>query len=174
MKQWLTGLLLLLYLGHGFWCNGAEMTREKIEAAYLYQFLNFIEFPANAPAGSSTYLLCVMGDSKLSETLSQMVQGKTISGRPASVRTLVSSDDAKTCHLLFITGRKGTVSEQLAKLRLEPILVVSDVPGCQDEGNVLTLKMKGDQMQFDVDVDNAKKRRLLISSRLIQLSRSSQ
>jgi hypothetical protein len=150
------------------------MTREKIEAAYLYRFLDFVEFPPNAPAGSTSYSLCVMGDARLSETLAHVVEGKSLLRRPIVVRSLGSSDDAKACHLLFVTGRKSAVIEQLAKLQLEPILIVSDLPDAQDAGNVVTLSMKGDQMHFDINVDNAKKRKLLISSRLIQLSRSSQ
>lgn len=152
----------------------AEATREKIQAAYLYRFMEFIEFPADAPAGSAKFCLCVMGDERLSESLATSVEGKSIAGRPVEVRSPASTKDARTCHLLFLTGRKPAIARQLQELKEEPILTVSDIPEAQEEGGVVTFNLKGNQMHFDINVENAKKRRLLISSRLLQLSRSSQ
>jgi YfiR/HmsC-like len=136
--------------------------------------LEFVEFPPNSPAGSATFCLCVRSDEKLSQMLARSVERKSISGRPVVARSSASLQAARACHLLFLTDCKSAVAAQLSGRQFEPILTVSDIPGAQSEGGVVSFNFKGSQMRFEINVENAKKRRLLINSRLIQLSRSSQ
>ena len=155
------------------WIYGAEATREQIQAAYLYRFLDFVEWPSTAPAGVATFCLCVIGDDRLAKTLESSVSGKSISGRPIVVRQLTDVRQARQCHLLFLTGRRQTVAAQVSELQSEPVLTASDVPGFQNEGGMVAFYFKGDRMQFEINVENAKKQGISISSRLVQLSRNS-
>lgn len=167
-------LTVVYLLATGLYCSAAEATREKIQAAYLYRFMEFVEFPGDTAAGSAKFCLCVMGDERLGEALASSVEGKSIAGRAVEVRSPSSAKEARACHLLFLTGRKPAVARQLQDLGPEPVLTVSDIPEAQQDGGVVTFSLKNNQMHFDINVENARKRRLLISSRLIQLSRSSQ
>ena len=151
--------------------NAAEATREQIQAAYLYHFLQFVDWPANAPAGSATYSVCVLGDERLARVLEASVEGKSIAGRPVTAHQLTDVREARTCHLLFLTGRRQTVESELKDLKTGPILTASDVPGLQKDGTVVTFLFNGNHMQFDINVENAKRRGISISSRLLQLAR---
>lgn len=162
------GLSVLL---SGACASGAEATREQIQAAYLYRFLDFVEWPPTAQAGVGTFCLCVMGDDRLARTLENSVSGKSISGRPILVRELSDVRQAKQCHLLFLTGRRQTVASQISELQSEPVLTVSDVPGFQNDGGMVAFYFKDDRLQFEINVENAKKQGILVSSRLVQLSR---
>jgi hypothetical protein len=155
------------------WAYGAEAAREQIQAAYLYRFLNFVDWPPAAPAGSATFCICVLGDERLTRALESLVDGKPISGRQVIVRQLTDVHQAKPCHLLFLTGHRQTVATQVSELQQEPILTASDVPGFQNDGGMVAFYFKGDRMLFDINVENAKRQGISISSRLIQLSRSS-
>jgi hypothetical protein len=101
------------------------------------------------------------------------VDGKPISGRQVIVRQLTDVHQAKPCHLLFLTGHRQTVATQVSELQQEPILTASDVSGFQNDGGMVAFYFKGDRMLFDINVENAKRQGISISSRLIQLSRSS-
>ena len=151
----------------------AEATREQIQAAYLYRFLDFVDWPPTAPAGVGTFCLCVLGDDRLARTLESSVSGKSISGRPIVVRQLTDVHQARQCHLLFLTGRRQTVAARVLELQSEPILTASDVPGFQNDGGMVAFYFRDDRMQFEINVENAKKQGILISSRLVQLSRNS-
>lgn len=170
---------LLLLTGHFLFVapivsNAAEATREQIQAAYLYRFLEFVEWPAGSAAGSNTYSLCVVGDERLAHALEISVEGKSIEGRSITVHQLTRLHQARACHVVFLTGRRQTVLAQLAELQSEPILTASDVPGLEGGGNIVTFYFKDNRMQFEISAENAKRRGITISSHLLQLSRPPQ
>ncbi len=154
--------------------NPVEATRENVEAAYLFRFLNFVDFPSTSPAGASTFCLCILGDDRLSRALETSVSGKSIGNRPVSVRVLAGTHEAKSCHLLFVSGRKQIVVGELAETAMQPILTVTDLPDFRQQGEVIHLSFRDDRLRFEIDTEDAKRRGLAISSRLIQLSRSFQ
>jgi YfiR/HmsC-like len=172
VRPWLTLPLGLSLFAAATLSYGAEATREQIQAAYLYRFLDFVEWPSTAPVESAAFCICVLGDERLTRALESSVDGKSILGRRVVARQLTDVREAKPCHLLFLTGRRQTVAAQVLVLQKEPVLTVSDVPGFQNDGGMVTFYFKGDRMQFDNNVENAKRQGILISSRLIQLSRS--
>jgi hypothetical protein len=158
-------------------CTGSvagQASREEVQAAYLYRFLEFIDFPPGARAGSGAFCLCVAGDDKLASILTNLIRGRSIGGRGVTVMSSPESGDAKSCHLLFATGRKSTVNSELMPLQSYPVLTVTDLSDLPPGEAVITLRMKNERLQFTIDVDDAKRRGLSISSRLIQVSRSFQ
>ena len=64
-----------------------------LKAAYLLNFMKFIEWPADRPRPSPV-VLCVVGDHELLKILQQMAKGRTLGGyrheEPASPTTCIT------------------------------------------------------------------------------------
>ena len=114
--------------------------------------------------------LCVIGNQTLTRVLEGLAPGVSVSGRSIVIRQVADPKQAKACQVLFLTGRRQTVAKQLADLQLAPILTVSDIPTFGNDGGIITFYLKNGHLLFDINVENAKRRKLSISSQLLQLS----
>jgi hypothetical protein len=152
------------------WSCCAEATSEQMQAAYLCRFLDFVEWPPTVFDSSRTLTLCVIGNQTLTRVLEGLAPGVSVSGRSIVIRQVADPKQAKACQVLFLTGRRQTVAKQLADLQLAPILTVSDIPTFGNDGGIITFYLKNGHLLFDINVENAKSRKLSISSQLLQLS----
>src|SRR5947209_263774 len=69
----------------------------QVRAAFLFNFVKFVEWPAE-PAGPIE--LCILGKDRLEGELERVVDGKTVSGRPLTVRRVADAGAAQSCRLL--------------------------------------------------------------------------
>src|SRR5271165_5752448 len=79
----------------------AEPSREaRVEAAFIYNFTQFVEWPPEASAvGDSTFIVAVVGDDPLAGALEQATAGKTVKGRPIQVKHFAGPDQIGSCQL---------------------------------------------------------------------------
>ena len=149
----------------------AQFDEYKVKAAFLYNFARFVEWPAHAFKGPEDPLaICILGPDPFHGTLAQAVQGKTVEGRPFEVHQ-VSSDDACTCHILFVaaSGRKR-LAASVDSLRGVGVLTIGESPGFAQEGGIINLKLESGKVRFEVNVEAAERAQLRISSKLLSLA----
>jgi len=107
--------------------NGKAATAQAIQAAFLYRFLFYVEWPESTLEGPDDPVeVCVLGEDPFGELLSPM-EPKTVDGRPLAVRRLSRTQEARECHMVFV-GRSelGRVEEVFADLEGSAVLTVSD------------------------------------------------
>ncbi len=71
-----------------------------MKAAFLYNFAKFVEWPTGAPRGPIK--IGFLGKDPFGSTLDSTVKGKTVSGRTLVIRRLKRTQDARSCHIVFI------------------------------------------------------------------------
>ena len=97
------GLCLLLATIVASATYGQSVSEYQVKAAFLYNFVKFVEWPENNFTSSSTALtLCVLGQDELSAELERSVAGKSVLQRQISAVRLDSPAQARGCHVLFI------------------------------------------------------------------------
>src|ERR1041385_8146746 len=80
-----------------------QLSKPQIEAAYLYNFTRFVEWPATVFANDrSPLVLGVLGQDPFGSLLDDLVSGERINGRPIIVRRFARVADVDDCHVLFI------------------------------------------------------------------------
>jgi YfiR/HmsC-like len=144
----------------------------EVKAAFLYNFAKFVEWPAGSfPGPGSPLRLCALLSGPAYQALEQVVEGKTLNGRPLQVRQLTGLEEVKGCHLLFIGVAETKQARQLLHDGLDTgVLTVGEREGFAQAGGMINLVLRQNHVAFEINVDAANRAGLKISSKLLSLA----
>ncbi len=150
---------------------GSAPLEYQVKAAFILNFINFTEWPASAlGAPSAPFRICVLGRDPFGEALDRTMEGETVHGHPVAVDRVSREDAARRCQILFVSASPESAS--LVKSLLDaPILMIGDSPGFLREGGVVAFALDQGRVRFDVARQNAERRGLVLSSRLLRVAR---
>lgn len=145
----------------------------RVEAAYIYNFAKFVEWPLyKFPTSASALRFCVLNDFAFQSELSHVTNGKTISGRPLEVLQVRDASQALQCHVLFINASQERQMEHVLKpLREASVLTVGETNGFLDNGGMINFLLQGDQVRFQINHKATQEAKLYLSSRLLSLAK---
>ncbi len=146
---------------------GQVASEGQLKAAYLVNFLKYIEWPA----GRQTTSICVLGRDSLMPYLVPY-EGRQVSSRELRIRRISGPEQLADCQLLFIAdseeARFPAVLRWTEKL---PILTVSDAESFARDGGAIALIRADGRLQFDINNDTLSRNNLKPSSQLMRLAR---
>jgi hypothetical protein len=144
-----------------------------VKAAFLFNLTKFVEWPETTFASVHTpIILGIVGDDPFGGTLSRIVEGQVVSGRPVTIRKYRFGDDLSRCQVLFISpSDRLRVPQILASLQGASVLTVSDTEQFVDAGGMMQLIMEQSRVRFIVSLNAVAKTKLQISARLLALAR---
>jgi hypothetical protein len=165
--------VLSLALAHGAHAGAPGDVRAdeyRVKAAVVYNIARFVEWPSSAFAGQDApVVVCVIGADPFGDVLEETLRGRTVLGRPVSVKRL--TDAADGCHVAFIAySEQKRVDDLIDRLGGTPSLTVSDIERFTDRGGIVGLATDGDRVRFDVNVSAAERASLTISARVLALA----
>lgn len=138
-----------------------------IEAAFLYNFALFTEWPA---LPGNEFRICVLGIDPVFAAL-ESVKKKQINQHPASVTNISSATQAQSCQVLFVGRSEHTSIGNLAKLiGNAPILVVSEEDGYDPKNVTIGLVAQQGRIGFKINRTAAQANSLTFSSKLLKLA----
>lgn len=142
-------------------------TEPQLEAAYLVNFMKYIEWPAN---NRSTATICLFGRDTLGAQLSNY-EGRTVGGRELHTRRVNSPDDMDGCQVLFIPDvEEARIGVILRWIRGAAVVAVSDSDGFARAGGSIELVRGNGSMQFIVNLDALARSGLRASSQMLRLA----
>lgn len=144
------------------------MPEYSVKAAFLYNFLKFMEWPVAVEG--STFDLCLMGQDTFGEALAS-IEGKQAKNHTVRIRRNVTSDQAKTCQILFINKPEASLGSVFRLLEGSPVLTVGDTDGFIEAGGMVSLVMADNHVQMEVNLRAVEKTNIKISSQLLKLAR---
>ena len=149
----------------------AQVDMYSLEAAYIYNFTEFTQWPSTHADGASLNV-CINPRSPLGATLAKL-SGRAVSGKTWAVKPIPDSATIATCNVLIVEDASAGNVAKSASARDLPILIVrpADVD-VGDARNVVTLFRDGDRLRFDIDNTEAARRHLVVSSKLLRLARN--
>ena len=157
-------------------CNaqsGAEDAEYRVKAAFLYKFGGYIEWPGQVFASADSPLaIGVMGADALADELAQLVAGRSVAGRPVTVRKLRPGDSIAGLHVLFV-GRAESrrLAGILAAAKSRALLTVTESDDALELGSTINFVVVDDKVRFDVAPPPAESGNLKISARLLAVAR---
>jgi len=161
----------------GSLCGGARdveaaaNSEYQVKAAFLYNFMKFIDWPGDGLSTPGTVTLGIVGKDPFGEALDE-VRGKIVKGRRVVVVHLRGIEELKECDLLFIcASEKGRLSQILKTVQNARVLTVADQDGFCQAGGMINLVFVKNRVGFEVNVAAASRARFRVSSQLLKLAR---
>jgi len=159
-----------------FMCNNAstnDLAHNQVKALFLYNFANFVEWPDSAFSSKlSPIRLCLYGDVPFGSFL-DAVNGTLIGDRTLTmIRTQSKKDIEDGCHILFVgLDKKIELPNFFKDIKFNYVLSVGERSDFVEKGGVVNIVRTTDQVEFDINIGNALKNGLWVSSDLISLAR---
>lgn len=169
----LAGALALAVLATPAAAQTAAPREYQIKAVFLFNFLQFVEWPSTVFAAADTPIrIGVLGDDPFGPALEEAVRDETIDGRRLTVRRSQRIEDMADCQLLFIgKSESRRLAEILSSLEGRPVLTVGEVGGFTRQGGIISFYADGKKVRFEINPATARRCGLKLSSQLLGLGR---
>jgi hypothetical protein len=153
--------------------QSAQAPEYEVKAAFLYNFVKFVDWPSQAfPAPSTPFRVCVLGRDPFGDALQRIVQGKSVSGRSIFSTSLQFPTQARSCHILFVSrANPETLSLALEAIRDLPVLSVSESADFLRLGGMINFVLEQDRVRFEINLEAAERHHLKLSSKLLAVAR---
>jgi hypothetical protein len=141
-----------------------------VKAAFLFNFSQFVDWPAAAFADDrSPLVIGVLGSDPFGATLDEIVRDETVNGRPLTVRRYQSPDQLDSCHILFIDrSQDSRLDAIVAALKGQSVLTVGDFEGFARRGGMIRFVTVGNKIRLRINLGAAQEAKLTISSKLLR------
>ncbi len=170
--------------------DDAPSQEYKIKAAFLYNFLKFIDWPTDKEADHNEPItLGIIGKDPFGKAF-EPVKDKKINDREVVIKRFKSvaelkklgkegeaeldkqSGELKNCHLLFIcSSEKDGIEEIIAAIKDRPVLTVADTEDFLKSGGIINFVMEEQKVRFEISDAAAKRSKLQIRSQLLRLAK---
>jgi len=147
------------------------VSEHDMKAAYILNFIQFVEWPTDSPGGAKDWSLCVSALSPLMRPL-HALHGKDLPGGQQVRVRLFDPGNAQECRVLVLQGADLERTAHQPLLGRRGVLTLSDDPAALRAGVMIGLVEQGGRIVFDVDNTAAARAGLVVSSRLLRLART--
>ena len=169
--QRVRGAILTAIALTGVSATAQSVSAPGLKAAYLFNFAQFVEWPADAVPTGSPLAVCIVNDGAVASALEQTVKGRTVVGHALTVVRLAPVATLPTCHVIYFGGSDQKYSVDLLEtLNGRLVLTVSDAPRFARSGGMVELFLEGGRMRIAVNTDALQRGKVRLSSRVLQLA----
>jgi hypothetical protein len=153
--------------------RAAESKEYQIKAAFLFNFAQFVLWPATAFTNASEpFQIGVLGDSRFDNALEEIVQGETIQGRQIIIVKSSHVEKLAACQILFVCkSEAGHFDDVFQKLDSKPVLTVSEDASFIRHGGIINFYRDGPKVRFEINPDAADKTGLKLGSQLLRVGK---
>jgi hypothetical protein len=144
-----------------------ELPEYRLKAAFLYNFVQFTEWPADTP---QVLTLCVVGTDPFDKDLDALA-GRAVGSRSLAIKRRPAGDNLAGCQVAFFAPSVAAdLHRLLPPLKNRPVLTVADSPGALRHGVALNMAVVGERISFEANLLAARAAGLNLSSRLLRLA----
>lgn len=145
----------------------------KIKAAYMFKFISYVEWPAEAFSDDSSALVFgVAGESDVARYMELIARERTVGIRNLMFKHVTDVEHARSCHLLFISERidQLLLKDLVDDLARSPVLFVGEESQPFTRHDVITFVVQDNRVRLQLSLQAASERNLKISSQLAKLA----
>jgi hypothetical protein len=156
-------------------CRNAQaqaLNEYEAKAAFLFNFLKFVDWPAQAFADDSAPLVIgIVGDDKSSERIEQLVNGKSANGRQVVVKRFPSFKQLTYCHLVFVRASERERLPQILSAARSGSLIVGETDSFARWGGAINFSIEDGKIRLEINQKSAERAGLKISAKLLSIAR---
>lgn len=171
---------------HAQKADNSDLRREyKIKAAFLYNFIQFVDWPKEkTPDSNDPIILGIIGEDTFGDSF-EPINNKPIKGRKSLINRFESIDKLKKtngednsdieslrkCHLLFIcSSEKDDLTDIINLVNGHGVLTVGETSNMLRNGGVVNFLVEENKVRFEINLTAAKRNKLKIRSQLLRLA----
>ena len=149
----------------------AHAAPDRLKAAYLYNFAKLTYWPLNKLKDKNdTLTICTSASDSFTQELIE-ISRKPVSGHKVQVVALGLGSVPDFFHIVYVDKQHSDAWFKRHRLAYKGQLLVGEMPGFIGKGGVINFYLDGDKLRFEVSINNAEKRGVQISSRLLKLAK---
>lgn len=165
-------LLLVLLLGPLVRAQPRGVSESKAKLIYIVNILRYTAWPESSFGGpTGPFMFGVLGDNVFGADLDQLSKG-TVQKRSIVVRICRSVDEAKQCHIVFVSAsEKSRFKEILDELTSAGVMTVGDSDSFTRMGGAINLTIDKDKVKCEISRSATDRAKFRISSQLMELAK---
>jgi hypothetical protein len=150
------------------------MGESQIKAMFVYNFLKFVEWPADSSlAARDPFVVVIMGDGPTADATEHYLETRAIGDRPLSVRRIRWDQSLVGARAVFVVDLDGKkLRRVLDAAAAAHVLTIGEGDSFTTSGGVIGLLVEDRKLRFDVDTSAAEHAGLRVSSKILALSRN--
>lgn len=144
----------------------------KVKSAFLFNFTQFVEWPADAFEDDDAPLVIgILGSDPFGPFLDETISGERLQEHPLIVERYESIEEVGHCHILFLaSGNRQTIRQAIAHLKSKAVLTVSDFDGFARMGGMIAFENQGGRVALRINATTVNESGLVVSSKLLRLA----
>jgi len=177
-------VLSLLALGQVQQVQAAESKEHQIKAAFLYNFIQFVDWPKEKVADSNQPIIIgIIGKDPFGNVF-ESLKNKKIKGKRVVIRRIKTFEELKKngeledkinelkkSHVLFICSSENKNLKQIIDtIKTDNILTVGETGNFLENGGIINFVLEEKKVRFEINLDAANTSKLKISSQLLRLA----
>ena len=182
-------VFLVLFMGKQAQAGSASNPEYQIKAAFLYNFIKFIDWPEEkVPDSNEPIIIGIIGKDPFRDAF-EPIKDRTVKGKKVIVERFKGLEELKKlygnnqsgldqqieairkCHLLFVCSSENQeLKETINLVKDHSVLTVADMKGFLKSGGTINFVMKTEKVRFEINVAAAKRAKLKIRSQLLRLA----
>ena len=144
-----------------------------VKAAFVYNFLKFVDWPPHALALSDQPLsIAIVGEGPVADAVESLLEGKKVGTHSLVVVRIKAGEPLADVHAVFVTGAHADKAHRtLATKGSAALLTIGDDDQFAARGGIIGLYVEDRRVRFEVNTGAADATGLRVSSRLLALAR---
>ena len=174
-------VLVLVVSMNPAWAESDRSQEYKVKAAFLYNFIKFVEWPKEKIADSNSITIGIVGENPFGKAF-EPLKDKQIKDKNVVIKQFKGMEESKPsseriealkrCHVLFVCRSEAKhLGEIIKSIKGHSVLTVGDVEGFLESGGIINFLMEDEKVQFEIHNEAAKQAKLDIRSKLLRLAK---
>ena len=162
--------------------DSAPSREYQIKAAYLYNFIKFVDWPEEKMADSNEPItIGIIGKDPFGKAF-EPIKNKQVKGKKVVIKRFKGFEELKKsaeqieairkCYLLFVCrSQKKQLRKIINLVKDHNVLTVGDMKGFLKSGGIINFMMEDKKVRFEINNTAAKQAKLTIRSKLLRLAK---
>lgn len=163
--------LLMLMPASGIAQDDDDIAADRIRAAYILKFLEYVEWPGTAfPDATAPYVIGVTEWDYVANELARLAPARTSRGRSIIVRRLAPGNVPPEVHAVYVGRRSASAARVAGAYAGKPVLIITDDEAALPHAGIINFVPVDRRVRFEISLVNADKAGLRLSSRLLSVA----
>jgi hypothetical protein len=149
-----------------------EASEYAVKTAFIYRMAELVTWPEKVLGEKDAPVrIGIVGTEPDAKATQQALSSRTIHGHSIKVVPLGDTEQAQSCHIVFVSRSGSLKPEKILKATTgRPILVIGESKDFIEQGGHINFVTVDDKIRFEINNAQARQDGLVISSRLLGLA----